>query len=112
MISGQELFAQREQIKKSLSASLERAYENGIEVAEKTRIYRISLRQEILKLRNEGMAISIVEKIAKGAENVATAEFEMMVAEVKYKASNENIMAQKKMLESVEEDIRREYRNG
>ena len=40
------------------------------------------------------------------------AEYEMMVAEALYKASNENIMAQKKLLESIEADINREFYNG
>lgn len=112
MVSGQELFVERERIKNSLETSLKRAYENGLEMAEKTREYRIALREEVLRLRVEGMAISIVEKVAKGAEPVANAEFEMMVAEVKYKASNENIMAQKKLYESIEADIKREYFKG
>ena len=37
MVSGQELFAERERIKKSLDNSLRRAYENGLEMAEMTR---------------------------------------------------------------------------
>ncbi len=41
--------------------------------------------------------------------NVAHAEFEMMVAEVKYAAAKENVMATKKLLDSIEEDIKREY---
>lgn len=108
MISGQELFAERERIKSSLETSLKRAFDNGIEMAEKTRNYRILLAQKILELKAEGVQISIVEKAAKGSEDVANAEFEMIVAEVKYRASNENIMAQKKLFESIESDIKRE----
>lgn len=112
MVSGQELFAERERIKNSLERSLTRAYDNGIEAAEKTRNYRILLAQKILELKADGQAISIIDKIAKGDEAVAEAEFEMNVAEVKYKASNENIMAQKKLYDSIEADIKREYYKG
>ena len=112
MDSGQELFEARERIRQSLETSLKRAYENGLEMAEKTREYRIALREEVLRLRADGMPVSIVEKIAKGENRVAQAEFEMMVSEVKYKASNENIMAQKKLYESIEADIKREYYKG
>lgn len=108
MISGQELFAERERIKSSLETSLKRAYDNGVEMAEKTRLYRILLAQKVLELKAEGVQISIIEKIAKGAEEVSRAEFDMNVAEVKYRASNENIMAQKKLFESIESDIKRE----
>lgn len=109
VVSGQELFAERERIKSSLETSLKRSYENGLEMAEKTRIYRILLAQRVLELKAEGLQISIIEKVARGAEDVAQAEFEMIAAEVKYRASNENIMAQKKLLDIIEEDIRREY---
>lgn len=112
MISGQELFVKREQIKTSLETSLKRSYENGVEMAEKTRDYRCALAEEILQLKADGIQISIVEKVAKGSEAVAQAEFEMIVAEVKYRASNENIMAQKKLFDSIEEDIRRELASG
>lgn len=112
MISGQELFHEREQIKNSLMNSRNRAYENGIEAAEKTRAYRVLLKQEILRLQTEGQAQTTLEKIAKGTDEVAQAEFEMNVAEVKYRASNENIMIQKKLLDSIEADINREYHKG
>ena len=88
------------------------AYDNGIEAAEKTRIYRIALAQKMLELKEQGTQISILEKLAKGSEKVSRAEFDMNVAEVKYTASKENIMAQKKLLDSIEDDIKREYYKG
>lgn len=109
MISGQELYGEREQIKKSLHNSSMRAYENGLEAAEKTRAYRVILAKKVLELKNEGMQISVLKELAKGADEVANAEFEMNVADVKYRASNENIMIQKKLLDSIEADINREY---
>ena len=112
MVSGQELYAERERIKNSLATSLKRAYDNGIDMAEKTRIYRILLAQKVLELKADGTQISIIEKIARGSDKVAQAEYNMMVAEVSYRASNENIMAQKKLFDSIEEDIRRELVNG
>jgi len=112
MISGQELFAERERIKNILERSLSRAYDNGIDLAEKTRTYRVLLRQTMLKLEAEGAKATTLKDIAKGADDVANAEYEMMVSEAKYRASNENIMAQKKLFESIEADIRREYYKG
>lgn len=108
MISGQELFAERDRIKASLEKSLRLAYENGVEAAERTRDYRIALKKEELRLQAEGQAQTTLKDLAKGSDDVAQAEFEMNVAEVKYRASNENIMAQKKFLESIEADIKRE----
>lgn len=112
MISGQELFAERDRIKTSLEQSLSKAYENGMDLAEKTRLYRILLAQKILELKADGMAVSIIKEVAKGTDTVADAEMLMIAAEVSYKASNENIMAQKKLFESIEADIKREYYKG
>jgi len=112
MISGQELFAERESIKKSLKTSIDKAYGNGVQLAEKTRLYRILLRQTMLQLEANGAKATTLKDIAKGDAYVAQAEFDMIVAEVSYKASNENIMAQKKLLESIEADIKREYYKG
>ena len=112
MISGQELFAERDRIKNSLERSLTRSYDNGVDLADKTRRYRVLLRQTMLQLEAEGAKATTLKDIAKGDEAVANAEYEMMVAEALYKASNENIMAQKKLLESIEADINREFYKG
>ena len=112
MISGQELFAERDRIKTSLERSLSRSYDNGVDLADKTRRYRVLLRQTMLQLEADGEKATTLKDIAKGDEAVADAEYEMMVAEALYKASNENIMAQKKLLESIEADINREFYKG
>ena len=108
-MTGQDLYIERAEIKNSLNRSMAKMHENGEDFAEKTRLYRIALRQKILYLRDNGIQISIVEKIAKGDEDVAQKEFDMNLAEVLYKSSQENIMVQKKLLDSVEADIAREW---
>ena len=112
MVSGQELFAERDRIKNSLERSLTRSYDNGVDLADKTRTYRVLLRHTMLQLEADGAKATTLKDIAKGDEAVANAEYEMMVAEALYKASNENIMAQKKLLESIEADINREFYKG
>ena len=71
MVSGQELFAERERIKKSLDNSLRRAYENGLEMAEMTRLYRIALHKEIMRQKAEGTPTTYLDKVARGTEEVA-----------------------------------------
>lgn len=111
MISGQELLMQREAVKSSLKSSINRAYDNGIDMAEKTRAYRVLLAQTMYRLEADGAKATTLKDMAKGDKDVANAEYEMIVAEVSYRASNENIMAQKKLLESIEADIKREWGN-
>lgn len=108
-MTGQDLYQQREEIKKSLNHSRDKMYANGVIYAEKTREYRVILAQTILALKAEGIQISILDKVAKGQEAVAQAEFDMITAETLYKTSQENIMIQKKLLDSVEDEIKREW---
>lgn len=108
-MTGQELYAERDEIKKSLNHSMDKMYTNGVNWGEKTKAYRTILAQTILMLKAEGMQISIIDKVAKGQEDVAQAELDMMTAEVLYRSSMENIMIQKKLLDSVEDEIKREW---
>lgn len=108
-MTGQELYAERDEIKKSLNHSMEKMYTNGVNWAEKTRHYRKILSETILLLKSDGLQISILDKVAKGRDAVAQAEFEMITAEVLYRASQENIMIQKKLLDSIEDEIKREW---
>lgn len=108
-MTGQELYEQRDEVKKNLRHSMDKMYTNGVDYAEKTREYRMLLAQTILALKAEGVQISILDKVAKGQEDVSQAEFEMMKAEVLYKSSQENIMIQKKLFDSLEDEIKREW---
>lgn len=109
MQSGQELLKAREDVKTRLLREIDRISTNGIEYAEKTREYRKIYATTILALKEKGAPATLIKEIAKGDADVAHAEFEMMVAEVKYAAAKENVMATKKLLDSIEEDIKREY---
>lgn len=109
MQSGQDLIKAREGVKTRLLRGINRIYSNGIEYAEKTREYRKIYATTILALKDKGAPATLIKEIAKGSADVANAEFEMMVAEVKFSASKENVMATKKLLDSIEEDIKREY---
>lgn len=59
--------------------------------AEKERDYRKVLAQEIMKLRGEGMSVSLINEVAKG--NVADAKFERDLSEAKYTAARDSLKA-------------------
>lgn len=111
-MTGQDLIRQREEIKHSLDNSMKKMYQHGVDFAEKQRKYRVALAQKILILKSEGEKTTIIEKIAKGDEEIAALEMEQNIAEVLYKSSIENIMVQKKLLDSVEDEIKREWSNS
>ena len=108
-MTGQDLIRERDEIKKALDKSMKKMYQNGVDFAEKQRAYRVALTQKILVLKSEGEKTTIIEKIAKGDEDIAKLEMEQNIAEVLYKSSIENIMIQKKLLDSVEDEIKREW---
>lgn len=70
-----------------LSKSADALFDLGREKAEKERDYRSALAQEILKLKTEGMPVSIINEVAKG--NVSERLFQRDLAEARFKAGIE-----------------------
>lgn len=103
----QELY----QLSAELDESIKRLRKNGIAAAEAEKDYKILLRQECLKLRDEGMPIGLIDKVCKGIPNVAEKRFERDVAQVTYKANQEHINIRKLQLRIVESQINREWNN-
>ena len=95
-----------------LQRSLEQLRKTGKEYAEAEKNYKILLRQECLKLRDEGMAIGMIDKTCHGIQVVADARFERDVAESVYKANLEAINSIKLQLRIIENQIQREWGNN
>lgn len=74
-----------------LETSIRLLRQNGTAYAEAERNYKILLRQECLKLRDDGMAIGMIDKTCYGIPSVAEARFNRDVAETIYKANQEAI---------------------
>ena len=102
-----ELKAKLEQ----LSASLKKLRQTGSEYAKTERDYKILLRQEVLKLRNEGEAIGVIQLTCYGIPSVAEARFKRDVAEAIYKANQEAINTLKLEIRLIESQLQREYTN-
>ena len=94
---------------KQLEASIRQLRKNGTEYAEAERDYKVLLRTECLKLRDEGMAIGMIDKTAYGIPSVAEARFKRDVAEVVYKANQEAINSIKLQMRLIEGQIQREW---
>lgn len=101
----QELQAKTIQLEKSIKL----LRQNGTAYAEAERDYKILLRQECLKLRDEGMAIGMIDKTAYGIPAVADARFRRDVAEAVYKANQEAINSIKLQLRLIEGQLSREW---
>ena len=92
-----------------LSASLKKLRQTGSEYAKCEKEYKILLRQECLKLRDDGMAIGMIDKTCYGIPSVAEARFQRDVAQTIYQANLEAINTLKLQLRLIENQISREF---
>ena len=101
----QELQAKTRQ----LDISIKALRQNGTEYAQAERDYKVLLRTECLKLRDEGLAIGMIDKTCYGIPSVAAARFKRDVAESVYKANLEAINSIKLQMRLIEGQIQREW---
>jgi len=103
------LYKELQQKTRELETSIRLLRQNGTAYAEAERDYKILLRQECLKLREEGMAIGMIDKTCYGIPLVAEARFKRDLAETVYKANQEAINSLKLQLRLTESQIQREW---
>ena len=94
---------------KKLEYSVKQLRVNGTALAEAERNYKVLLRQEVLKLRDEGHAVGVIEKICYGIPSVAEARFQRDVAEATYTANQEAINSLKLQIRIIESQLSREW---
>lgn len=85
--------------------------QNGTAYAEAEKDYKVLLRQECLRLRDEGMAIGMIDKTCFGIPSVAEARYKRDVCEAVYKANQEAINSIKLQMRLIGEQISREWTN-
>jgi hypothetical protein len=94
---------------KQLDVSVKELRNSGTSYAKAERDYKILLRQECLKLRDEGMAIGMIDKTCYGLHSVAEARFMRDVAKTVYEANLESINSLKLQMRLLEAQISREW---
>ena len=104
-----DLYNELNQKIKELEVSIKQLRKNGTAYAEAERDYKVLLRQEILKMRDEGQAIGVITLTCYGIPSVAEARFKRDIAEAIYKANQEAINSIKLQLRLLESQIQREY---
>lgn len=107
-----ELMVELQTKVKQLDASVKSLRTTGSEYAKKEKEYKILLNKECLRLRDEGMAIGMIDKCCYGIPSIAEARFNRDIAEVVYKANQEAINTIKLELRLLESQISREWSNG
>ena len=104
-----DLYSELQAKTKQLEVSIKQLRTSGTEYAQAERDYKILLRKECLKLRDDGMAIGMIDKTCYGIPNVAEARFKRDIAETVYKANLEAINSIKLQLRLIEGQIQREW---
>lgn len=107
-----DLFNDINDLIKRLNTSVVKLRDYGKELAEAERDYKITLRQEALKLRTEqDMPVTLINQIVYGIPNVADKRFKRDVAETMYNVALENINSTKLQLRILENQLSREWGN-
>lgn len=107
-----DLYNELQQKIKELNISIKKLRETGTEYAEAERDYKITLRNEALKLRAEkGMAITLIQQVVYGVPEVADKRFQRDVKEAVYRANQEAINSIKLQIRVIENQLSREWNN-
>lgn len=104
-----DLFEELQAKTRQLDTSIRQLRKNGTEYAEAERDYKVLLRTECLRLRDEGMAIGMIQLTCYGIPSVAEARVRRDIAQVVYEANQEAIQAIKLQMRLIESQIQREW---
>lgn len=107
-----DLFNQIQELTEKLNAAIKSLAKKGQELAETERDYKITLRQEALKLRAEkGMPVTLIQQVVYGVPEVAEKRFKRDVAETMYQTNQEYINTTKLQIRILESQLNREFGN-
>lgn len=104
-----ELFSQRDALARELSESIKLMATYGTKYAEAEADYKVELAKTALKLRDDGMAVTMISTVIHGTGKVPKLRMNRDIAEVMYKTAQENIQSVKLQLKLVEAQIEREW---
>jgi len=94
---------------KELDVSVKSLRNTGSSYAKSYTEYRIALAKELVKLKDNGVAVTIAYDIARGNPEIARLKFAEIRDEAIYKANMESINATKLQIKILEEQIKREW---
>lgn len=96
---------------KQLEQALKTYRVNGIALAEAEKNYKEAISKEVLRLRDEGMAVTLIAQVVYGLPSISTLRFQRDCAEAVYKANEEAINVKKLEVRVIENQLGREWGN-
>lgn len=106
-----DLYEQILKLMAELTASIRKLRDNGAKLAEAERDYKLTLRQEALRLRAGDMPVTLINNIIYGVPEVAEKRFKRDVEQANYDANKEHINICKLKLRILENQLSREWNN-
>ena len=91
---------------KRLNSGVDIIVQKAKEYAQAERDYRTALSIEIVKLKTQGMPVSIINDVARGSENVVNLKFKRDLAQEVYKASRDKLNALSNELSAMQSILR------
>lgn len=104
-----DLYEQITRLMAELTASIRKLRDNGANLADAERDYKITLRKEALKLRADDMPVTLINQIIYGVPEVAEKRFKRDVEQANYDANKEHINVCKLQLRILEAQLSREW---
>ena len=90
---------------KDLDIAIKSLRKTGSDYAEAYTNYRVALAQELVRLKDEGYAITLAGDIARGKREIASLKFKEISTEAIYKANIESINAIKLHIKVIQEQM-------
>ena len=106
-----DLYIQLQNKLNELDRSVKSLRNTGEEYAKAYTEYRIALAEELIRLKNKGVASTISYDIARGKREVAKLKYNEICKESIYKANLEAINAYKLEIRIIQNQIDKEYGN-
>lgn len=107
--SNTDLYEEIQRLMAELTASIRKLRDNGAKLADAERDYKITLRQEALRLRAGDMPVTLINNIIYGVPEVAEKRFKRDVEQANYDANKEHINVTKLKLRILEAQLSREW---
>lgn len=104
-----ELLDELEVMNRQLNEALRTMRQNGIAKAQAEKDYKEMVSKESLRLRDEGMPVTLIDKVIYGLPSVSTLRFQRDCAEVVYNANLEAINIRKLQMRIIDKQISREW---
>ena len=106
-----DLEVEKQRKLKELDIAIKSLRTTGSDYAKAYTDYRVALAQELVKLKDEGYAITLAGDIARGKPEIAKLKFREIATEAIYKANLESINATKLAIKIIQEQSNREWGN-